>query len=88
MTREKFIQLAKNCLITEAELMNYINKVLDCYKQINLDEVPDDYRAVYPLIAAIFEVNASYIVNGSSDEKTRREMRRKTNKLKSSIIWG
>jgi hypothetical protein len=84
MTKEDFIKKCLDCIPTEKWVQSRIESVL-YNRHINLDNVPNDYRAVYPLMAAILERVASDMINGGSDKQTNAKQNRLKNRLKKAI---
>jgi hypothetical protein len=87
MTKDEFIENAKTLLISEEELQRYAELVIK-NGDIDLESAPDNYLAVYPFMVALYEVRANWMAKGSLNERVRREIRRKANKLKPTIIWS
>ena len=81
ITKEDFIDRAMECCPTEKKWREYIDKALE-KGLIDLEDAPDNFMAVYPLVGAMLEMWAGWAINGSSYEATRRQMRRKANFIK------
>ena len=86
MTKEEYIKRAKSVKENwiDARFEKYINYIVD-QGIVNLDEVPGNYKAVYPALAAYLEKVASDMIRGSSYEKERRRQRRAANIIKRSF---
>lgn len=81
ITKEAFIEKAMECIPTEQEMRETIEKVLE-KGLVDLSTAPDNFEAVYPLVGALFEQRADWAINGSCYPSTRRRMRRKANFIK------
>lgn len=83
MTKEEYINRAKEIKENwiDDRFEKYINYIVD-QGMVNLDEVPGNYKAVYPALAAYLEKVASDMIKGSSYEKERRRERREANRIK------
>ena len=81
ITKEDFIEKAMECIPTEKEMRETIEKALE-KGLVNLSVAPDNFMAVYQLVGAMLEMWAGWAINGSSYEATRRQMRRKANFIK------
>ena len=83
MTKDDFIKKCyeiKNSWL-DAEFEAYILAALD-RGAVNLDRVPDNYGAVYPLLGAIFEDVARQCIYGGSNGAA---VRRAVNKIKPKL---
>lgn len=75
MTREEFIKRAmdvKNNWL-DANFEKNLNKILDA-GLIDLEKIPDNYRPIYPAVAAILENVADNCIYGSTGSRGRRRM--------------
>lgn len=81
MTKERFLQLAEDCFISKEDYMKSVNRLLES-GAVDLENLPDDYRAVYPVVTAIYERETQWFINGSSDDKWKRKARRDANNYK------
>lgn len=55
---------------------------------LNLDSMADNYRDVFPLIAAVLQRETAHCLEGSSYESTRRAQKRQATKYRGDYrIW-
>lgn len=81
-TKEKFIQRYNE---QKEQVMKSLDKALEEVLHndaFDFEKGEDSYKDVYPIIAAVCEKTASDIIETSSYDHVRKEMRKETNKYK------
>ena len=87
-TKENFIRLYNYCKESVIDAMDRALKNSLENEVINFDELEDNFKAVYPLIAAVLHREADFCTDGGSYESDRRKMRRQCNNYRKDMrVW-
>lgn len=92
MTKEEFIRRANEIKESwvDSRFEKYLNYIVDD-GIVDLEKVPENYKAVYPAIAAYLEKVAFECINGAAYEKDRVRERKEANNIKKrfslNMIW-
>ena len=87
MTKDQFNDKVNHLFISKREFNRLLKKLIKkgAITERDIENMPDNYLPVYPIVAAIYESATLWYVNGSSYKETRSRARKKCNEYKSYL---